>query len=350
MKAKNLLKALAISAVAALTLVGCNDPEEPTLTPSFPEKIVANVAAGEVFEMTIEPNMKWTLKIPTEVASYFKFIVGESERYTLNGEAGTHTVQIGVADNEEFDNVRVCKVEMTMDGQTEVVAELTRGSKERTLVIYPAEYDAEEMAFVIDENGNYTYSSTPCEELEWKSVNDQWMQRFVVEANFKWSLGVNTPEYIIANKTSGSAGRTEIFLRTEQELLPLEDTTCDIEFCDSSDRNGDGVVDDSDILVVGTYTSTIEGCKEYYEVHFVANATFNAEGEFYEAGSDSYTESAYGRIYSPRGAEFFAMAKAADGSLTLEGAEWIKLQVDEFPAEAGEVELSGCFTALLSTL
>lgn len=336
MKAKNLLKALAIAAAAALALVGCKEPDEPILTPSFPEKIVANVAAGEVFEMTIEPNMKWTLKIPTEVATYFKFIVGESERYTLNGEAGTHTIQIGVAANEEFDNVRVCKVEMTMDGKTEVVAELTRGSKERTLVIYPVEYDAEEMAFVTDSEGNYMYSSTPCDKLEWKNVNDQWMLRFIVEANFKWSLGVDTPEWINANKTSGNAGRTEIFLRTEQERLPLEDTTCNIEFCDSSDRNGDGVVDDSDILVVGSYTTTIKGCKDHFEVDFVANATFNAEGEFYEAGSDSYTESAYGRIYSPRGAEFFAMAKSADGSLTLEGAEWINLQVDEFPAEAGE--------------
>lgn len=323
-----------LMAVLALSLSACESPEE-VIKPQFPEKITATVMAGDSFDFTIEPTMKWSLKIPTEVATYFKFVVGESERYTLNGEAGTHNITIAVAPNEEFDTTRTCAVEMTMGGESQVIVELTRGAKERELKVYVAEFDTTEEMFVTDAEGAYSYSSTPTDKIEWVWCNEQWMQRIVVEANFRWSFGVDTPEWINANKTSGTAGRTEIFLRTNPELRPLEDGTYTIELCDTSDRNGDGVIDSSDILVVKTLTTTMEGCKSVCDVELVTEALFNAEGLYYASGSDSYVESCYGRINSPRGVEVFALNKGADGSYTREGAEWILLTVGDFPAEAG---------------
>lgn len=333
---RGLLNIWALIAAIGLSLSACEEPAEEMPTPQFPEKITATVMAGDEFEFTIEPNMKWSMKIPTEVATYFKFIVGESERYTLTGDAGTHTITIGVAPNEEFDITRTCAVEMTMNGETKVIAELTRGSKERTLEVYAAQYDATEKVFVLDEEGNYQYATTPCEDIEWMNVNDKWMMRFVVESNFKWSFGVDFPDWIEANKTSGNAGRTEIFLRPVDEKHPLENTTSTFNFCDASDRNGDGVVDDSDILIVKSLSTTIEGCKDICEVDLVSSATFNAAGDFFSASSDTYIEVAYGRLYSPRGAELFAVSKEADGSYSREGCDWILLEVDEFPAEAGD--------------
>lgn len=326
----------ALIATLSVVLSACESPEEEVINPQFPEKITATVAAGEKFEFTIEPNMKWSMKIPSEVATYFKFIVGESERYTLNGEAGEHTITIGVAPNEEFDVTRTCAVEMTMDGQTMVIAELTRGSKERTVAIYTAEFDTTEEMFTTDEQNNYIYSSTPCEELDWVWCNEQWMQRIVVETNFRWNFGVDMPEWINASKNSGTAGRTEIFLRTNNEKRPLEDGNYTIEICDSSDRNGDGVIDSSDILVVKSLSTTMEGCKSVCEVSLSATALFNAEGLFYAASSDSYVESCFGRVNSPRGAEVFAVNKNSDGTLSKEGADWILLTVGDYPTEAGE--------------
>lgn len=324
-------------AVLSVAMSACEAPEEEVIVPQFPEKVAATVAAGEEFQFTIDPNMKWSMKIPTEVATYFKFIVGESERYTLNGDAGTHTITVGVAENEEFDNTRTCAIEMTMGGETKVVAELTRGSKERTIALYTAEYNTEDDTFATDEEGEYIYSSTPSESLEWVWNNEQWMQRIVVESNFKWSFGAETPEWINASKTSGNAGRTEIFLRIHKEQLPLEDVTAEIELCDMSDRNGDGVIDESDILVVATYATAMEGCKETCEVSLAGIASFNAEGEYYTASSDSYVDLVYGRIESPKGAELFAVAKSSSGTYTTEGAEWILLEVGDYPEEAGEV-------------
>lgn len=325
----------ALIATLSVVLSACESPEEEIIKPQFPEKITATVAAGEQFEFTIEPNMKWTMKIPSEVATYFKFIVGESERYTLNGDAGEHTITIGVAPNEEFDATRTCAVEMTMDGVTQVVAELTRGPKERTLAIYAAEFDTTEEMFTTDEEGGFIYSSTPCDELTWVWCNEQWMQRIVVDANFRWNLGVDMPEWLNASTTSGPAGRTEIFLRTNDEKRPLESGSYTIEFCDSSDRNGDGAIDESDILVVKSLATTMEGCKSICNVSLSGTALFNAEGLYYAAGSDSYIETCFGRIDSPRGAEIFVVNKNSEGMLTTEGAEWIKLTVGDFPEEAG---------------
>lgn len=337
MKKSIFSKVWAMVALLALSLSACETPEE-VITPNFPEKVTATVRAGDTFDFTIEPNMKWSMKIPSEVATYFKFIVGESERYTLNGEAGSHTITIGIAPNEEFDTTRTCAVEMTMGGESQVVVELTRGSKEREIAIYAAEYDTENDTFATDDQDDYIYSSTPLDQnLEWTWSNEQWMQRIVVESNFKWSLGPATPEWINASKTSGNAGRTEIFLRTHKEKLPLESANYTLEFCDMSDRNGDGVIDDSDILVVKTIATAMEGCKDICEVSLAGVALFNAEGEYFTTSSDSYVDLVYGRIESPRGAEIFAVSRSAEGSYTKEGAEWILLEVGDYPSDAGNI-------------
>lgn len=316
-----------------LTLNGCKEPEEPTLTPSFPEKIVANVEAGQEFKFTIEPNMQWSLKIPSEVATYFKFIVGSSERYTLTGAAGTHEITVGVAPNEEFDNVRECAIEMTMGGESRVVAQLTRGSKERQIAIYVAEF-VEEDGFVKDEEGNWAYSTTAIESLDWRWFNERWMQRIVVEANFKWNLGANTPEWFDASTTSGKEGRTEIFIRVNDEQRPFETENVVIEFCDTSDRNGDGVYDQNDILVVKSLPTTVEGCLDVCSVDLSGTIEFNAEGQYYQPSSLAYIDLAYGRIYATKGAELFAVNKEQDGSYTTENCDWINVTIDDLPEDA----------------
>lgn len=318
-----------------LCMNSCKEPEVEN-TPNFPEKISATVSAGDIYEFTITPNMAWTLKIPTDVASFFKFIVGESERYTLNGAAGTHTISVAVSATEEFDKVRVCEISMTMGGESQVVAELTRGAKERTLNIFAAEFNATDEAFATDEEGNWIYSSTPADRLDWVWCNEQWMQRVAVEADFKWSLAPDTPAWLNTNKNNGKEGKTELFLRINREQLPLEDVTCDIEFCSINDNNGDGVVDEDDIIVVKSYQTSIEGCKDVCEVEVSAALTFNGEGDYHQTTSSSYSDYATARIYSPRGAEIVALNKGADGSYSTEGAEWILLTIDEFPEEAGD--------------
>ena len=182
-----------------ITMVGCEEPAIEEVTPQFPEKTALVVKAGESCEFTIAPNMDWTLKIPNEAASFFKFIVGENERIILNGEAGTHTIKVGVSNIEEFDVVRSCHIEMTMGGESKVVATITRGGLERVVNVYIAEFNADEDMFVEapeESNEQYAYSTTPAERIDWvwSESNSKWMQRIVVESNFEWFLSPETPE------------------------------------------------------------------------------------------------------------------------------------------------------------
>lgn len=317
----------------ALTFVGCEEPAPEVVTPQFPEKISAIVAAGDRYEFTISPNMAWSMKIPDEVATYFKFIVGETERYNLYGEAGTHTITVGVSNIEEFDTIRVCEISMTMGEQSQVVAVITRSGLERMAKMYLAEFVSEDEGFAMDEESNWVYSTTPAERLDWVWYNDQWMQRVAIDANFDWSLSPNTPAWLDINTTSGdnvtegTAGRTELFIMINREALPLEDITCDIEF---------GMfLEDNTFEAISTYETTMEGCQNVCEFELASSVLFNADGEYYVASSESYTSQASGNLYSPKGAELVLLAKTADGSYTTEDVTWMRIRMDDFPKEAG---------------
>lgn len=334
MKRSIINAAFALLVGVVLTFVGCEEPTPEPVTPQFPEKVSAVVSAGDRYEFTISPNMAWSMKIPDEVATYFKFIVGETERYNLYGEAGTHTITVGVSNIEEFDTVRVCQITMTMGDQSAVVADITRSGLERMAKMYLAEFISEEEGFASDEDGNWTYSTTAAERLDWVWYNDQWMQRVAIDANFDWSLSPNTPEWLDINTTSGDAvtegkaGRTELFILINREALPLEDVTCNIEFGMFSSDNA--------FEAISTYETSMEGCQNVCEVELASTLTFNADGEYYQSGSESYIEIASGYIASPRGARLVLLNKVADGTYTTEGIEWLTLTIDEFPKEAGE--------------
>ncbi len=329
----NIWLALAVSVTMAF--VGCD--EEPEVgTPVFPEKITATVEAGERYEFTITANMPWTLTMPDEAVTFFKFIDGEIECPDLNGDAGTHTITIGVSDMQEFNIVRVCTISMTMGNQTQVIAEITRGSKERALTMYVAEcYTDEEtgdIMFSTDADNNYIYSSTPAERLDWVWSNEQWMQRVVIDANFDWYLSPDAPAWLNININNGTAGRTELFLRVNLEQLPLEDVTCDIEFGTISfDNSTEGKFE-----AIGSYSTTMEGCKDVCTTNLPESVNFNADGDYYQPSSDSYVASVNGRISSPRGAELLLLTKNADGTYSTE-ADWMRIKIEEdFPKEAGE--------------
>lgn len=313
-----------------LSMVGCEDTSLESA--QFPEKITATVKAGDTYEFTISPNTNWTLKIPLEVATYFKFIVGESERYTLNGKAGTHTITVGVSNIEEFDVVRVCEISMTMNGETRVIAEITRGGNERTFALYIAEFDTAEETFKTDTDGKWIYSTTPAERIDWAWSQEQWMQRVVVESNFDWFLSPEAPAWLLMNQTSGEAGLTELFLRVNREQLPLEDVECNIEFGQIYITNST----ESNFEAIGSYPTEMEGCGNYCEVNLPEQMQFNADGDYYVASSESYVTSANGRIWAPRGAELAMLSKNADGTYSTE-AKWMRIKMDDFPEEAGEI-------------
>ena len=109
---------------AALSFVSCenanvddNSSSQPAnTTPEWPTVIEAEVLAGEVYTLNINPNVDWVLTIPETMAAYFQIQDGESQVYTLRGKAGEAEVKINVSNIEDFDLNRVCEVSLTMKG------------------------------------------------------------------------------------------------------------------------------------------------------------------------------------------------------------------------------------------
>ncbi|MBQ1964424.1 MAG: hypothetical protein II358_03270 [Tidjanibacter sp.] len=358
MKRNYFAQAVGLIAAVVIAMTACKTPEGPdgpvkpgggddttqVVTPNFPEKIVANVAPGELYKFTIEPNMSWELSIPLDIAAYFKLLDGESSRFTLYGEAGTHEITVQVADKEEFDNARVCEVTLKMDGQEQIIAELTRAAKERSVKAYACQFstDADGLGvFGEDADGNWAYNTEPMESFDFVWCNDQWMQRLVVDANFKWTLR-GIPEWAIFStyddlgdmttfNGSGKAGRTELFVRINDELYPWENDNFTLSFCDMSDQNGDGQITEEDVREYESLGGTLEGCKDRLSVELSSKISFTDKGI-----SSSELEIVYGTIHSPYGAKIQKVAVLADGTLSVAESDtaWVTLTEDAWPTEA----------------
>ena len=63
-------------AAFALLATACQPtPDDNSIAPNFPEKETAEVAAGEIYTITNEPNQDWTLTIPEEATFFTIFLL-----------------------------------------------------------------------------------------------------------------------------------------------------------------------------------------------------------------------------------------------------------------------------------
>ena len=129
-------------AALALLATACQpDQGEMLPTPNFPEQVTAEVAAGEIYTIAIEPNQDWNVSIP-EDATYFTILDNENEVYSVSGEAGSYEIQIKVADIRDYNNDHTCDVTIAMGSQNSVLATLTLGKLTRTIEIYDVLFEA----------------------------------------------------------------------------------------------------------------------------------------------------------------------------------------------------------------
>ena len=95
------------------------------------------VQAGESVEIPLSPNMDWEASITGEGAgNYFWLDDAGLKENKISGAAGDVVIKVTFSENEELDVNRVCTVNLTMGGQTQAVAEITRLSLERSFDIH----------------------------------------------------------------------------------------------------------------------------------------------------------------------------------------------------------------------
>ena len=87
----------------AISLVSCEntnvDDDNKGGTVEWPTVIEAEVLAGEIYTLNINPNVDWVLTVPETMAAYFQIQDGENQVYTLRGKAGEAAVKINVSNN-----------------------------------------------------------------------------------------------------------------------------------------------------------------------------------------------------------------------------------------------------------
>lgn len=329
----------AMLGLVAVVATSCQQPEEVVVTPEFPTLIEANVEPGEVFKFTIKPNMDWRLNIPSEQYTYFKLLLDNGKKDLVQrGKAGEHEISVVVEEQTELDNSRVCDITLTMGEQTQTIVRLTKNKVERKAEVYVAKYDSVEENFVTNENGDLTYDeeANNVVGMIWDLDNQQWIQRIKVDANFKWSLR-GIPEWMITNEVvGGTAGVTEIFIRVNRQQWPLLTAEYTLELCDmSTDSNGDGKIDNSDVIVVNSFTITLEGCKDVYQWEVGSQLNFNAEGLYYHTANYEYVENVHGVVVAPYGMEFRKLTYFNDRYWADEVySEWVTMEMGEYPEGA----------------
>ncbi|MGM9739309.1 MAG: hypothetical protein ACI3ZP_01780 [Candidatus Cryptobacteroides sp.] len=200
--------ALALLSIAALAS-SCEESEKIVL-PVFPEEMVKKtVQAGESVEIPLSPNLDWEASITGDgVGNYFWLDDAGLKENKVSGIAGDVVIKVVFSEDEELDVNRVCTVNLTMGGQTQAVAEITRLALERSFEIHTGSADEFDFA---RENGAYAYGeSVTAAELITFFGNAEYAIPVKIISNYAWTLSL--PDWVEADKNSGEAGSEEIML------------------------------------------------------------------------------------------------------------------------------------------
>lgn len=323
----------------ALTLVGVfavSCGEDPTgdggdTTPvDFPEMVTAEVLPGDEYVLKFNAPVRWEVSVPAESAAIFRIVDGANTALTLRGSAGEQEVKIRVSDLQDFSQSYSCKVSLTMNGQTKVIAELILDSAERKISTYVAKFNEVDSYFAMD-SVSFIYEEEPTQTVNFRWVSsNQYMQRMVVRANFKWSLVGEIPEWLTLSTTAGNSGTTEIVVRTVAEKLPLEHTEVNFSLCDYRDAENPAEV--------STLKFNFEGCKNMQKIEMDYLLRFNTIGDFYDHlhAMDFVDAPAPGTLIAPYGVQFYTFVRRADKLYHDRYAAWITFEVGNYPADASK--------------
>lgn len=181
---------LLYSLLLGLAVVSCSSEEEaPLPAPSFPESQTLEIQPEQVKEIGFEADREWRVSTDRQ---WLKFIDASEARFqSLTGKAGKQTVKVTVTDGAMGFEEDVAKVQLSMGGQTQTIAKLKRGPKERVVKMYTYE------------------SNEPVQIDEFKDLPFGRSRYLGFEANFDWRVDMaSVPSWLVDEL--GSNGSTGI--------------------------------------------------------------------------------------------------------------------------------------------
>ena len=349
MKTKILHWTSVLLASSALLLSACSEDDgkdTSDTTPVFPDIATLNIPAGETScNVTFTPNMDWTVSIPTdaETSEWFKLSDGVVETSSISGKASTEpvTIQVITTDQDVYDETPSCEVSLTMGGQTQVIAKVTRQNAAREFDIYLSGFQTDEgtqeaidFSFEYSETpvAKYTESSAPevapegAPELIWFTGKTGYMQVVKAESNFEWHASTSDWLTVTARPQEGEYFVTADFAQiTEQEINGA------IGMIDFYDRNIDPTATDPGNNAHNRYCFVLPNLTKVVRNGSgaaTAAFSFNAEGYAVDSnGTVSEEKLSTGSLYSAKDVVFYIAEKDRNWYMGYEASQhdWVTI-------------------------
>ena len=323
---------IAALAFAAFGVISCSEKEsEPAVEPIFPEMVTNNeIEPGQTIYLTFVPNMDWTVSIPEESFKWFKILDNKFEEQSVSGKASrlSQRITITTASDKSF-SLRSCKVNMTMGGQTKVIASYTIKAENRVVEVYPAAYSENGFSF---SDGAYEYdakamTSEDAIELVWDENENVFMFPVNVKSNFEWTA--TWPEWARADINAETRiGDVPIVLYGIDSKLPYDAMEGVVTF-----KNGD------EPFV--SFKIKIPGIRDKFEANIggATSLTFD-HAAYYRADAGTFSKDPVeGSIYGPKESRVEVLELTESGYVQAQQDTWLKVDVSSWDNVAGAAVL-----------
>ncbi len=189
---KNITKILLLLTVFQ---VACSkkDPEGGKNAQIFPQKQEISTAANDTLELTFEANKTWRLESNKVWAKFLREIpkkendetVQMEELAVIAGNIGSNTIKVAIKhDGGRFDESDIAQLKLYMEGESQVIYDITRSPKERVLDI---------MAYTT--SSPYKYEKVDNILIDTLVNGNVRVRRFGITANYDWKI-LECPEWI----------------------------------------------------------------------------------------------------------------------------------------------------------
>lgn len=205
-------------ALMVIFFIACSDNEETTaVTPVFPECQQIEIQPGQVCEINFDANQEWRISSDRQ---WLKFIDGTEQFQSLTGKAGEQTIQFTVTNGAQgFEGDNAC-IQLTMGGQTQPIAELSRTPKTREVKMYTTK----------------GVQTVEINELKIEELDDKNGVALNFSANFDWRIDPTTIPTWLTDRTGsqlpmknlcGEAGQLPIYTNMASVVVPLTERYTD---------------------------------------------------------------------------------------------------------------------------
>ncbi|HJA96897.1 MAG TPA: hypothetical protein H9920_04150 [Candidatus Alistipes faecavium] len=287
--------ALLVSAAMLSTACDTSEAEENT-PPVFPELQNLTIQVGETScDVTFTPNLDWTVSIPTdaETSKWFELRDGEMPVSSISGKASTSPVTVTVATTEQeaFDDAPTCEVSLTMGGESQIIAKISRAAAIREFEFYASAYDTNEDDFVIPYEYSetamtkYTGTETPetapegTIELKWPLRVGSYTYTFKSKSNFDWLASAPSWLEVTPTAIADEDGAYQVVVTASLTEENQDGAVGVIDFYDASiDKN-----EDPGNNAHNKYCVSIPAFRDLIRFPYSdmnATFTFNADGKY----------------------------------------------------------------------